>query len=92
MVSSPSDAATDGRDRAGALAAALAALGLAASVEADGALASIALARWSGPPDAPILDASLRRAIVAAARAHGFTHVALEIADGAPLRRDQPAD
>jgi len=91
-VSSPSDAENGGRDRAVALAAALAALGLVASVQADGALASIALGGWPGPPDAPIVDAPLRRAIVAAARAHGFTHVALEIADDAPLRRDQPAD
>jgi hypothetical protein len=90
-VSSRSDGAAGGRDRASALASALAALGLAASVEADGALASIALHGARASSDAPLVDAETRRAIIGAARAHGFTHVALEIADDAPLRRDQPA-
>ena len=90
-----------GDGRAAALAVALADLGLRASVRADGNLAIIAIGAPPAP-EVPWVDAPVRRAIVAAARAHGFTHVALELpatdalGDAAPttdaiVRRDQPA-
>ena len=62
---------------AAALAAALAGAGLVADVEVDGTLAVLR-------PDPGALAglAAARAAVVAMARAHGFTHAALELPAG----------
>ncbi|MEJ7809376.1 MAG: hypothetical protein WKG32_03065 [Gemmatimonadaceae bacterium] len=67
-----------------ALARALGGLGLVATVEAHGGIAVLRT------PDASSLaDGTVREAVLALARAHGFRGAALEIADaGAPVRRD----
>jgi hypothetical protein len=56
----------------------LARLGFATDVHVDGKLAILVVRR--GAPE-PRLDAPRREAIVAEARACGFTHVALELPD-----------
>jgi hypothetical protein len=58
------------------LAVELAALGVPARVEAEGAMAVLRL-----PPPAALPPADLRAAIVSAARASGFANVALELTD-----------
>jgi hypothetical protein len=67
------------RDRAAALAAELAALGVACAVEER---AGLALLVPSGDATAPFEKPALRRAVAAAARRQGFTHVAIELAAG----------
>ena len=62
--------------RAATLRDELATLGVAAEVDADGALALVRLAAW---PAGGL--AERRAAIVARARACGFTHAALELSD-----------
>jgi hypothetical protein len=65
---------------ASTLAAALGAAGLPCAVEARAGLAVVTLASSS---DAERLtDAELRRVVLAAAREHGFSHVALELVAG----------
>lgn len=64
--------------RAEALRGELAVLGVAADVDADGALALVRLRAWPASGVAPV-----RAAIVERARACGFTHAALELGDDA---------
>jgi hypothetical protein len=64
--------------RAEQLAAALAAMGLPVDVEPRATLAVIVA---SPPATTRLIDATLRHAVLAAAREHGFTHVALELGD-----------
>jgi hypothetical protein len=64
--------------RAEQLAAVLAAMGLPVEVEPRATLAVIVA---SQPAMTRLTDATLRRAVLAAAREHGFTHVALELGD-----------
>ncbi|HJU90696.1 MAG TPA: hypothetical protein VJ672_14995 [Gemmatimonadaceae bacterium] len=59
-----------------ALEAALAAMGLHARVEAEGPLAILTIADGSR-----LADGITRDAVVALARQHGFSHVALELTD-----------
>jgi hypothetical protein len=59
-----------------ALAAALAAILPGAAVESRGALAVVTVR-----DAAPLIDAALRERALAFARAHGVSHLALEIAD-----------
>ncbi len=61
-----------------ALAAALAALGLPCNVEARAGLAVLS----AGPASLPrFANAGARRALLALAATHGFTHLAVELAD-----------
>jgi hypothetical protein len=61
---------------ASALAAALAALGVQCALEARGGLALL----LPVPESVPMLqDDEIRRAVLALARQHGFTHVAVEL-------------
>ena len=85
-MSQPADAAA----RAVALHDALERLGLRAGVAAEGGLATVRIEPAGTAPEAPILTREQRDAVVAAARANGFTHVALELTDAA-LRRAEPA-
>jgi hypothetical protein len=62
-----------------ALAHALGALGIRGSVEARERLAVLVVDAATAAPD--LADAELRRAALALARAHGFTHLALELGD-----------
>jgi hypothetical protein len=62
--------------RAEQLAAALAAMGLPVDIEPR---ATLAVILTSQPATTRLIDATLRRAVLAAAREHGFTHVALEL-------------
>lgn len=63
---------------ASALAAALAALGLPCTVEARAGLALLSVAPASLPR---FTDAATRRDLLAMAATHGFTHLAVELAD-----------
>lgn len=67
--------ASDDERRAGRLAAAVAALGVAARVEPLGRLAVLHVAG----DVAPLADPALRERLMALATDHGFTHVALEL-------------
>ena len=64
------------------LEAALASVGIAATVEAQGKIAVLS------PASTLPLDAASRRRIVALARDHGFANVALELAPRADLPGD----
>ncbi|HKV51230.1 MAG TPA: hypothetical protein VJO52_08535 [Gemmatimonadaceae bacterium] len=66
------------------LAAALASLGLEAGVEARDSLAVVTVPNAEAA--APLRDASLRRAVIALAAAHGFKTVALELGNAADNR------
>jgi hypothetical protein len=71
--------ASEGEIAAEGLIAELTALGLECAVEGRDGLAIIRTA----PPVARLLaDPDLRRRIVALARAHGFTHIAVAIGEG----------
>ena len=85
-MSQPADAAA----RAAALTDALTRLGVAAAVSADGGVATVRLEAVERGSAAPILGRAQRDAIISAAQANGFTHVALELTDAA-LRRAEPA-
>jgi hypothetical protein len=60
--------------------AALRALGVNCTVEARGTLAVLTPARG----ERGLEEATVRRAVLAALRAHGFTHAAVEPCDGGP--------
>lgn len=62
--------------RAERLVAALATMGWSVEVEPRATLAVIVA---SGPATTRLVDATARRAVLAVAREHGFTHVALEL-------------
>jgi hypothetical protein len=64
--------------RAEQLAAVLAAMGLPVEVEQRATLAVIVASQLA---TTRLVDAALRRTVLAAAREHGFTHVALELGD-----------
>lgn len=66
------------------LAAALASLGIEASVEARESVAVITVPNADAA--ARLRDASLRRAVIALATTHGFKTVALELANAADDR------
>ena len=72
---------------AAALERALGAEGLACSVEARGGLAIIV----STGEGSPFVDSERRRAVLKLARAHGFTHVAVELVEREP-RAALPGD
>ena len=91
MVSSPADAAEERAARSAELRSLLAAAGVPAEVEGQGALAILRVSPWR-PADRP-LDAATRGEVVALARSCGFTHVAIELSseDGdADVRRAEP--
>ncbi|WP_148306331.1 hypothetical protein [Gemmatirosa kalamazoonensis] len=90
-MSSPADAPPERAARSAELRSALAAAGVPADVEADGALAILRVSHR--PRTARPLDAATRAEVVALARACGFTHVAIELssAEGdADVRRAEP--
>jgi hypothetical protein len=72
--------ATPGGARAESAETTLRTLGLQCTVEARGNLAIVIPARG----ERALEDATLRRAVLTALRAHGFTHAALEPSDAAP--------
>lgn len=74
-VAGDADAAGAGHPSAVALRAALAGSGVEADVEADGRLAVIVPRGMAGA----LMTATLRAALVAAARADGFTHCAVDL-------------
>ncbi len=70
-----------------ALATALANIGLDGHVEARQSLAIVSVSA----ADASLKEVAFRRRVLALARAHGFTHIALEVVDatdGAPFSRN----
>jgi hypothetical protein len=71
---------------------ALSQLGVRAEV-VDGTLIVTWHASTAARADRPSVDAAMRRTIVEIARAHGFTHVALDVtdADDAALPRAEPS-
>jgi hypothetical protein len=84
------DARASARGDAPALAAALAEQGIRCAVEPR---AGLALLVASEQQAASLASVDARRAVLALARAHGFTHVAVELGartalGGAPLLRD----
>lgn len=85
----PDPAAPSADENAAALERAIGALGVRGSIRAEGRVATLTLAA-AGDDDTPLLSAAQRTQLLGAAKALGFTHVALSIAD-APVRGDQPA-
>jgi hypothetical protein len=93
-VTSPERGDRTGRN-AGSLATAIAALGVQCSLEARGGLALLMPVQASVEK---LREPEIRRAVLALAREHGFTHVGIELPndsrgagarnDDAPLLRD----
>jgi hypothetical protein len=66
---------------------ALAALGVRCTIEARGSLAVVVPATG----ERALEDASVRRAVLATLRSHGFTHAAVEPGDAPPTATDAPS-
>jgi hypothetical protein len=79
-----SDSATAASADADGLASALERVGIPCEVESRGRLALLAAAAAVADR---LVTADRRREVVALAKAHGFTNVALELVDARPLAR-----